>query len=238
MIYCFINYICYIILLDIYTLFSIFCFVEMALRKLLTHYSSPDDRKIQIIDGIRGDGFCSIWALIIGISVIFPDKQYIFDNLPFIEPRSVRTVSDIIGVLRDITTYILSSGSDFLNDINHSVGPTLKLQKWELEYLHFQLSQDMSLINIIQGETHFKLLAFMLGVSIHVNSITDAQSFIFGDSSKPKIFIETNGAHYSLLITQDEADNIDFTTYWWKEQWNGHPLNTGDGCFFLPTLLK
>ncbi len=208
------------------------------MRKLLTHYSSQYDSKIQIIDGIRGDGFCSIWALIIGISVIFPDKQYIFDNLPFIEPRSVRRVGDIIEVLLDMTTYILSSGSDFLNDINHSVGPTLKLEKWELDFLHFQLSQDMSLINIIQGDTHFKLLAFMLGVSINVYSVRDSRSFIFGDSSKPKIFIETNGGHYSLLITQDEVDNIDFTTYWWKEQWKGHPLNTGDDCFFLPTLLK
>lgn len=212
----------------------------MSLRKLLTHYTSEADSKIQIIDGIRGDGLCSIWALIIGISFIFPEKQNVFDNLPFIEPRRVRNVTDIIGVLRDITTCILNDGggSDFLNDINHSAGPELKLEMWELKYLHFQLSQDMSHINIIQGETHFKLLAFMLGVSINVYSTRDARSFIFGDSSHPLISIETNGAHYSLLITQDEVDNIDFTTYWWKEQWKGHPLNTGDDCFFLPTLLK
>lgn len=163
-----------------------------------------------------------------GLAWIFPDKQYVFDNLPFIESRMDRNISDIISVLRDITKYILDEGISFLTDINHSSGPTLKLEIWELKYLHFQLSQDMTSCNIIQGDTHFKLLAFMLGVSINVYSIRDLRSFIFGNSDLSQISIDTDGAHYSLLITQDEADNIDFTTYWWIEQWRGHPLNFGD----------
>ena len=45
-------------------------------------------------------------------------------------------------------------------------------------------------------------------------------------------------AELTLLANQSEVDSYDFMSYWWKEQWQGHPLNTGNTCIYLPTLTK
>ena len=123
-----------------------------------------------------------------------------------------------------------------LEDFNSSLkDESLHFKLWEIKYLIAQLTNDS--ISTLQGDTHFKMLCILLQISIHVYSTTDKHTFVFGKHERV-IHIQTDGSHYSLLANQEDVDNYDFTSYWWKEQWRGHPLNTDDTCIYLPTLTK
>jgi hypothetical protein len=123
-----------------------------------------------------------------------------------------------------------------LDDFNSSLDASLKFQLWEIQLLLEQLTNEI-IISTLQGDTHFKMLCILLQISIHVYSTTDKQTFKFGMHERV-IHIQTDGSHYSLLANQSEVDSYDFMSYWWKEQWQGHPLNTGNTCIYLPTLTK
>lgn len=190
----------------------------------------------ETVDGIRGDGLCSLWAVVIGFCFRFGEnkinfrQELISDQI--IQPTNIK---DILKILMSFCTFILDNQT-MLEDFNYALkDESLHFKLWEIKHLIAQLTSDS--INTLQGDAHFKMLALLLNISIHVYSTETKQTFIFG-KNKNAINIQTNGAHYSLLSNHEEVYNYDFTSYWWKEQWRGHPLNTDNTCIYVPTLTK
>lgn len=201
--------------------------------RLLAHVSTK--RATETLDGVRGDGFCSLWAVLIGFCFRFGEQNLHF-NQELVSERKTqpKKITDILEILKLFCTFILECQS-MLDDFNSSLDASLKFKLWEIKYLITQLTNDS--ISTLQGDTHFKMLCILLQISIHVYSTTDKQTFVFGKHERV-IHIQTDGSHYSLLANQSEVDSYDFMSYWWKEQWQGHPLNTGNTCIYLPTLTK
>ena len=206
------------------------------LSRLYVFMTIENDDFVQLVDGVRGDGFCAIWSIIHGYMMRYPNATNIFSNLPFVEQRNVNTIFDVNHLLMDISKYLLDmleQEADFLENVNTTFGYNINLQKWEIDLLYTQLFDT---VDMIHGDCVFKLLALILDISICVFSVIDNQVFLFGNNEKPTIYIQTDGTHYSLLVTQNEVDEFNMTGDWWIKSWEDHPLNTGETCFYIPTL--
>lgn len=208
----------------------------LQLSRLYVFMTIQNDDFVQLVDGVRGDGFCSIWSIIHGYMMRYPNSTNIFSNLPFVEQRDINTIFDVLNLLMDISKYLLDmleQDADFLENINTTFGYNINLQKWEIDLLYTQLCDT---VDMIHGDCVFKLLGLILDISICVFSVNDKQIFLFGNNEKPTIYIQTDGTHYSLLVTQNEVDEFNMTGDWWIKSWEDHPLNTGETCFYIPTL--
>lgn len=201
--------------------------------RLLAHVSSK--RATETLDGVRGDGLCSLWAVLIGFCFRFGEQNLHF-NQELVSETTLqpKKITDILEILKSFCTFIRGFQQDMLDDFNASLDDSLKFLPWEIELLY---KQFIGIISTLHGDTHFKMLCILMQISIHVYSTTDTQTFVFGKHERV-IHIQTDGSHYSLLANQDEVDDCDFTSYWWKEQWQGHPLNIDNTCIYLPTLTK
>jgi hypothetical protein len=203
--------------------------------RLLAHVSSG--QATETLDGVRGDGLCSLWAVLIGVCMRFGEHNLHF-NQELVSERKTqpKKIAHILEMLKSFCMFILACQDQYmLDDFNASLDVSLKFQPWEIEYLITQLKNAN--ISTLQGDTHFKMLCILLQISIHVYSTKDKTEFKFGMHERV-IHIQTDGSHYSLLANQSEVEDYDFTSYWWQEQWQGHPLNTGNTCIYLPTLTK
>lgn len=200
--------------------------------RLLAQVSSG--QATETFDGVRGDGLCSLWAVLIGFCFRFGEQNLHFNQELVSETKTQpKHITDILELLKRFCTFILECQA-MLDDFNSSLDASLKFKRWEIEYLITQLTNDS--ISTLQGDTHLKMLCILLSISIHVYSTTDKKTFKFG-KNKRIIHIQTDGSHYSLLTNHEDVDSYNFMSYWWKEQWQGHPLNTGDAsCIYLPTL--
>jgi len=205
--------------------------------RLFVHFlGNTVGNNTETFDGIRGDGLCSLWAVLIGFCFRFGEQKIHFRQELVSEKKiQPNNIAEILEILKSFCTFILENQT-MLEDFNSSLkDESLHFKLWEIKYLIAQLTNDS--INTLQGDTHFKMLAVLLNISIHVYSTENKTTFIFG-KNEHVIDIQTDGSHYSLLANQEDVDNYDFTSYWWKEQWRGHPLNTDDTCIYLPTLTK
>ena len=210
-------------------------------RILLADVSNDKDPYVNTIHGVRGDGFCSLWSVIIGYCINIATVS--FNELPFIEQREVKTIVDVIIVLRDICDFILKAPQILveviLNDINGECEHPLEM--WELNQLFEQLNQPISYINTIHGDAHFKILAYILKISISILNEPERHTYIIGNFSMPNVYIKTDGSHYSLFVSQESLDNYEeLECHWWADQWKNHPLTTEENTFtvFIPKLLK
>lgn len=203
--------------------------------RLWVHVSSARGAT-DTLDAVRGDGLCSLWAVLIGFCFRFGEHYLHFNQELFSETKTQpKKITDILEILKLFCTFILEC-QDMLDDFNSSLDASLKFQDWEIRLLREQLENES--ISTLHGDTHFKILCILLRISIHVYSTKDKQTFIFGKHERV-IHIQTDGAHYSLLANQAEVDGYNLMSYWWKEQWQGHPLNTDtDNTFYIPTLTK
>ena len=176
--------------------------------------------------GARGNGYCSIWAVLVGWSL--GDRYDLIRNdvLGRGQPRN----------FDEFKNYILDFGKKiFILELidengNYTYPDTdIKFQKWELETMIYQLETPVDFINTIQGSAHFKIMAILLGYQIQVYNSEDNTITKFGDSTNSDIRISTNGSHYHPHNNKKSADLSHFTNrFWWNMQWEGHPIVVGE----------
>ena len=168
--------------------------------------------------GARGDGLCSIWAVLIGFSLL--NRDSFIKNHHFYDGPTLTTMPDLIAMLIHVSKLLLSMFDDSI--------PTLEIEHFEftrneLDALIFQMEiyQDL---NVIEGRAHFQIFAMLLGVEIQVLDTITGLIDIIGDSSNSTIRISTNGVHYDVHNNK-KSDNLEHFTnrYWWNLQWKNHP---------------
>ena len=171
--------------------------------------------------GVRGDGYCSIWAVLIGWSLLKERKDLILNQLGeiFYQPK---TMNELVHILISAANTLLTDDSELLNTYNTMFNSNI--EKWELEALVAQLSQSSDTIKTIQGIGQFKLLSIMFGIEIQVLDENTGTVDKFGSSDFDTIRIGTNGSHYSVYNNKESNDLSHFKKrYWWNLQWKNHP---------------
>ena len=171
--------------------------------------------------GVRGDGYCSIWSVLIGWSLLEDRKNLILNQLGeiFTQPTSM---NELVQILISASNTLLTDESGLLDTYNTMFN--CDIEKWELEALVAQLSQSSDTIQTIQGIGQFKLLSIMVGIEIQVLDEETGTVDKFGDSAFDTIRIGTNGCHYSIYNNKKSKDLTHLTNrYWWNLQWENHP---------------
>lgn len=124
---------------------------------------------------IRGSGFCSMYACVMG-AVMLGQVSMLnkFNDFKHLREHLVRTLH-----------------TDVINKIG--------VEKWEADYLTWVM-QNPKEVDLIQGEAIVKLLAHMLQLNLCViNGDANGERSSFGDSTAPQIFIYTVDGHSELL---------------------------------------
>lgn len=172
-------------------------------------------------DSARGDGLCSIWAILVGFSLL--NRDNLIRNEQFLQnsPQPT-TMAEVIKLLLDVSNNILLP---MMSDDNPFVEfENFRFSRGELEQLVFQLDQDISNITTIQGKAQFQILAMLLGVEIQIFDETTGRIDSIGHDSNDTIRVRTNGAHYHVHSNRTERNLEHFKNrYWWNLQWRGHP---------------
>ena len=171
--------------------------------------------------GVRGDGYCSIWAVLIGWSLLEERKNLILNQLGeiFTQPT---TMDELLQILISASKTLLTDESGLLNTYNTIFN--CDIEEWELEALVAQLSESSDTIQTIQGIGQFKLLSIMFGIEIQVLDEETGTVDKFGDSAFDTIRIGTNGCHYSVYNNKKSKDLSHFKKrHWWNLQWQNHP---------------
>ena len=171
--------------------------------------------------GVRGDGYCSIWAVLIGWSLLEERDKLILNQLGdiFTQPT---TMNELVQILISAANTLQTDDSELLNTYNLIYNSNI--EKWELKTLVEQLSQSLEITQTIQGICHFKLLSIMLGIEIQVLDENTGTVDKFGSSDFDTIRIGTNGSHYSVYNNKQSNDLSHFKKrHWWNLQWQNHP---------------
>ena len=171
--------------------------------------------------GVRGDGYCSLWAVLIGWSLLKERTKLILNQTGeiFTQPTSM---NELVQILISAANTLQTEDSELLNTYNSIYNSNI--EKWELEALVAQLSQSSDTIQTIQGICQFKLLSIMFGIEIQVLDEETGTVDKFGNSDFDTIRIGTNGCHYSVYNNKKSNDLSHFTNkYWWNLQWKNHP---------------
>jgi len=178
---------------------------------------SKSDTNTNYSSGVRGDGDCSIWAVLIGWSLF--NRQNLFMNPAVSNPQTIDKVkATLIEVIGNIS--VAGGNDEFpLNEYD-------TVLKSELSNLKEQLEQNFNERNTIDGSSHFAILAMLMGVNIKVRYTISFPNTVrsYGNKSFDTIRITTNGVHYNVHHNRQNF-NGDLSSlskkHWWKEQWKG-----------------
>lgn len=163
----------------------------------------------------RGDGYCSIWSVIIGRSLISEQlfNPLILSSLGKSQPT---TIQEVIGIIIDITTNtknFISGTEDF------ELTDSLFVNKFELEYLINQLKKPFESLSTIEGVAHIKILAYLMNCNIIMKDITSNNIYSFNESGSTKIRVSTNLKHYYTHNVNTTKEVGLVTDYWWNHMW-------------------
>ena len=171
-------------------------------------------------DSARGDGYCSIWSILIGWSLLNRDKLIINENF--------LTGSNQPTNMRDLVNIIINTAETLKKLMGEN--KSLKIDeitffKGELDILIYQLELPEEEVFTIQGRAQFQILALLLGVEIKVHDEVTNTFHTIGNPKNDTIRVSTNGKHYHVRNNK-QNNNLDhfINRYWWDLQWKKHPI--------------
>lgn len=172
-------------------------------------------------DSARGNGYCSIWSILIGWSLL--NRNTLIINREYLRDNNQPTN------MKELVNTIINTTATILNDLRGKK-TTLKKEgftfsKGELEFLDYQLKKPESDLQTIAGRAQFQILALLLGVEIIVHDETTNMIDYIGNPENDTIRVSTNGAHYHVRNNKQNKNLNHFTNrYWWDLQWRNHPI--------------
>jgi hypothetical protein len=161
---------------------------------------------------IRGDGNCSVWAILIGYLALLSNP--------------VR-----INTLQEVLRYIMLEAKALKKELEGThkekddlLGNGSSIPLWELQILD-GLCENR---DTIFGTTHIQILARYLRVQIRIWNHQDNNVSTFGYENDPIIRVSTNNAHYNLFLSEYQFGTLNkkiasTTGNLWNEQWKNHP---------------
>ena len=169
-------------------------------------------------DAVRGDGYCSIWATLIGWSLVNRDLL-IRNFMNFTQPKNIKELIEIIVKTGNIIIGLMGSKNKFEYESFQNDSAFTKL---EIETMINQLELDN--IDTIIGRSHFQIMALLFDIQICIFDEEDQRIHKIGNSNYPTVRISTNGIHYHVHNNKVGEDLDHFINkFWWYEQWKNHP---------------
>ena len=167
----------------------------------------------------RGDGYCSIWSVIIGKSLI-DKKIFRYDE----QNLKIKSINDIIKNILLITDNFIEIIKEQPNDVdNFNINESININLFELQLLKDQLEKPFENISTIEGVAHFKILALIMHVNILVEDTTINKIFSFNHLYLRSIRISTNNCHYHVR-NSTKSDQVNFKNiFWWDHMWSWIP---------------
>ena len=196
---------------------------------ILCNYTNKINNKSETMSGTRGDGLCSIWAVLLGWSLLGREdffKNKLSSELTF--PNNKYTIEIVINSIKKNLGVILAmiqlGEQNYIpvsEIFNGNFGDQVFTEE-ECSYTIMQL-QKWKKLSTINGSAHLSILAILLGINIKVRDVSaknDIRIFSYGDENNAVVRITTNGAHYNVHNTKKNK-NLDHWTmkHWWKNQW-------------------
>ena len=168
--------------------------------------------------GVRGDGKCALWSILIGLSLL--NRQEDIKNYPFFETKPIiKSIEDVFFIIKFIGQKLLE-----LMDYNtklFSYDEYHVFSRLELEYMMLDFNQNINDITILNGRCHFQILALIFGIEIKILYEDNNQITKIGNPQNDTIRISTNGAHYNVynnLVYTNSLKHF-INRYWWNLQW-------------------
>lgn len=174
---------------------------------------------VQKRSGIRGDGYCSIWAVLVGWSLLNRPRVIFHRKLlgrTWFEPKTLYDVSRVLIECCNILflrmkpqTQIELHGMTFFE---YEVNPS------ERTSLQSQLLRNTGTID---SQAQFKLLALLMGVEIHIALYGNDEVRVekYNGGSGGVVRVSTDGCHYSVHARGSSVHMAN--DHWWREQWKG-----------------
>ena len=194
-----------------------------------------EDKTIET-NGVRGDGYCSIWAVLIGWSLL-DRKDLIRNKIGNQKNVNPKTMDELLDA-------IIIAGEALLEDDFYKTANLIyhhcNLERWELENNEFGILQLKNKhISSIMGASHLKIFALMLGIRIDVLNKITKKIESYGDPKNDTIRISTNGSHYSVYSNKKTLNHFQ-NRYWWNLQWKGFLKNAdiNDNQNIIPYLKR
>ena len=122
----------------------------------------------------RGDGWCALWAVLVGWSLLersklFKNPDYIDDKFKeYTEGVKPLTMEILIQILLDVSKRLLSMmgtrGTITIDD-------HFEFTRDDLVWMNIQLDLSFDGIQTLHGIAHFQILSLLLGVEIQILNI-------------------------------------------------------------------
>ena len=176
----------------------------------------------------RGDGWCALWAVLVGWSLLersklFKNPDYIDDKFKeYTEGVKPLTMEILIQILLDVSKRLLSMmgtrGTITIDD-------HFEFTRDDLVWMNIQLDLSFDGIQTLHGIAHFQILSLLLGVEIQILNININERSIdcIGNKDNDTIRISTGYNHFHLHNNKHGTDLSFYTDIFWKLQWVGHP---------------
>ncbi len=187
------------------------------------------DSKGQVIhegDSARGDGFCSIWSVLVGWSMLKKDR--LIKNVigkPVSQPTNI---DELLTIIIDVADYLYKlKGKD--NEI--------KLGEQTIYDFEINPSVDTSIQNQIKsirsgssetridGQIQFKIFSYLFEVTINIYDTVSKRLETYKPyENNNNIWIHTNNIHYHNhnIVPKQDLSILSSNLYWWNQQWIGY----------------
>ena len=179
----------------------------------------------------RGEGYCSIWSIIIGKSLI--DENIFNDDWKNLQIKSISDIINNILLIANSFIEIIKEQDDDSFNINDSININL----FELEFLKNQLEKPFEDIYTIEGVAHIKILSFVMHVNIQLEDTVLNKLYSFNYEYLPSIRISTNNSHYHVR-NSSQTNQINFkNNFWWDHMWTWIPYPPlSEGIKLIPFI--
>ena len=179
----------------------------------------------------RGEGYCSIWSIIIGKSLI--DENIFNDDWKNLQIKSISDIINNILLIANSFIEIIKEQDEDSFNINDSININL----FELEFLKNQLEKPFEDIYTIEGVAHIKILSFVMHVNIQLEDTVLNKLYSFNYEYLPSIRISTNNSHYHVR-NSSQTNQINFkNNFWWDHMWTWIPYPPlSEGIKLIPFI--
>lgn len=177
-------------------------------------------------DSARGDGFCSVWAVLVGWSILKKDR--LIKNVigkPVSQPTNI---DELLTIIIDVADYLYKlKGKD--NEI--------KLGEQTIYDFEINPNVDTSIQNQIKsirsgstdaridGQIQFKIFSYLFEVTINIYDTTSKRLETYKPyENNNNIWIHTNNIHYHNhnIVPEQDLSILSSNLYWWNQQWIGY----------------
>jgi hypothetical protein len=175
---------------------------------------------------VAGDGYCSLWAVLLGVAILYPKKTTVFDPTRN-KVVPIRTMRDLVEVVLRVLKNIKEKIEEQVEKeqgATYELNPGDPVSKLEVENMEYQLRRNCS---TIEGRAQLQVLAFLFCIRIEVYDSVERAIHVIGDPQGPTIYIRTDQVHYNLCSIDGGRLPLALLDHpWFKAQGVGHYLDS------------